>query len=47
MDSADPDSPAELPLEGHENLAEEQYDDSPWTRAELQALCWEVVENLE
>ena len=31
-------------LEEYERLKEE-YDDSPWTREELQALAWERVKN--
>jgi hypothetical protein len=26
----------------YERLKEDEYDDSPWTREELQALAWEV-----
>jgi hypothetical protein len=33
-----------LPLQEYERLREEEYDDSPWTREELQALAWEVAE---
>jgi hypothetical protein len=29
----------------HERLKEEEYDDSPWTREELQALAWERVKH--
>jgi len=28
----------------YERLKEERYDDSPWTREELEALAWEVAE---
>ena len=31
-----------LRVEEYERLMEEQYDDSPWTREELQALAWEA-----
>jgi len=31
-----------LPLEEYKQLKEEQYDDSPWTREELQSLAWEA-----
>ena len=32
-----------LRVEEYERLKEEEYDDSPWTREELQALAWERV----
>jgi PHD/YefM family antitoxin component YafN of YafNO toxin-antitoxin module len=32
-----------LRAEEYERLKEEEYDDSPWTREELQALAWEVA----
>lgn len=31
-----------LHLEEYKQLKEEQYDDSPWTREELQTLAWEA-----
>jgi PHD/YefM family antitoxin component YafN of YafNO toxin-antitoxin module len=31
-----------LRLEEYERLKEDEYDDSPWTREELQALAWEA-----
>jgi hypothetical protein len=31
-----------LRVDEYERLKEEKYDDSPWTREELQALAWEV-----
>src|SRR6266852_2346249 len=31
-----------LRLDEYERLKEEAYDDSPWTREELQALAWEA-----
>ncbi len=31
-----------LRVEEYERLKEEEYDDSPWTREELQALAWEA-----
>ncbi len=34
-----------LPVEEYERLMEEEYDDSPWTREELQALAWERVKH--
>jgi hypothetical protein len=33
-----------LRVDEYERLKEDEYDDSPWTRAELQALAWEVAE---
>jgi hypothetical protein len=34
-------------LAEYECLKEEEYDDSPWTREELQALAWETGKSLE
>ena len=34
-----------LRVEDFERLKEEAYDDSPWTREELQALAWERVKH--
>jgi PHD/YefM family antitoxin component YafN of YafNO toxin-antitoxin module len=34
-----------LRVEEYERLKEEAYDDSPWTREELQALAWERVKH--
>ena len=34
-----------LRIEEYERLREEEYDDSPWTREELQALAWERLEH--
>jgi hypothetical protein len=31
-----------LPVEEYERLKEGEYDDSPWTKEELQALAWEA-----
>lgn len=31
-----------LRLDEYERLKHEEYDDSPWTREELQALAWEA-----
>ena len=31
-----------LRLEEYKRLKESEYDDSPWTREELQALAWET-----
>lgn len=31
-----------LRLEEYERLKHDEYDDSPWTRDELQALAWEA-----
>jgi PHD/YefM family antitoxin component YafN of YafNO toxin-antitoxin module len=33
-----------LRVDEYERLKEGEYDDSPWTREELQALAWEVAE---
>ncbi len=33
-----------LRVEEYERLKEEEYDDSPWTREELEALAWESAE---
>lgn len=32
-------------VEEYERLKEEPYDDSPWTRQELEALAWETVKD--
>ena len=34
-----------LRVDEYERLKEDQYDDSPWTRDELQALAWERVKH--
>jgi len=34
-----------LRIEEYELFKEQQYDDSPWTREELQALAWERVKH--
>lgn len=34
-----------LRVEEYERLKEQEYDDSPWTREELQALAWEAAEH--
>lgn len=34
-----------LRVDEYERLKEEGYDDSPWTREELQALAWERVQH--
>jgi PHD/YefM family antitoxin component YafN of YafNO toxin-antitoxin module len=34
-----------LRVDEYERLKEEEYDDSPWTREELQALAWERVKH--
>jgi hypothetical protein len=34
-----------LRFDDFERLKQEEYDDSPWTREELQALAWERVKN--
>jgi PHD/YefM family antitoxin component YafN of YafNO toxin-antitoxin module len=33
-----------LPLDEYKRLKEDEYEDSPWTREELQALAWDVAE---
>ena len=32
-----------LRVDEYERLKEDEYDDSPWTSEELQALAWEVI----
>jgi PHD/YefM family antitoxin component YafN of YafNO toxin-antitoxin module len=34
-----------LRVEEYERLKDEEYDDSPWTREELQALAWQRVKD--
>jgi hypothetical protein len=34
-----------LRVDEYERLKEQEYDDSPWTREELQALAWETGEH--
>jgi hypothetical protein len=34
-----------LRLDEYERLKHDEYDDSPWTREELQALAWESVKH--
>ncbi len=34
-------------VDEYERLKEDEYDDSPWTREELQALAWEVAERTD
>jgi PHD/YefM family antitoxin component YafN of YafNO toxin-antitoxin module len=36
-----------LPVSEYERLQEQEYDDSPWSRDELQALAWEVGERTD
>jgi PHD/YefM family antitoxin component YafN of YafNO toxin-antitoxin module len=31
-----------LPVNEYERLKEDEYDDAPWTKEELQALAWEA-----
>ena len=33
-----------LSVDEYDRLKEEEYDDSPWTREELQTLAWDVGE---
>jgi hypothetical protein len=35
-----------LRVDEYERLKEDEYDDSPWTRAELHALAWEAGKHL-
>jgi hypothetical protein len=32
-----------VPVDEYERLKDDEYDDSPWMREELQALAWEVA----
>ena len=34
-----------LRVDEYERLKEDEYDDSPWTREELQALAWERIKH--
>jgi alpha-D-ribose 1-methylphosphonate 5-phosphate C-P lyase len=34
-----------LRVDEYERLKEDEYDDSPWTREELEALAWERVKH--
>jgi hypothetical protein len=34
-----------LRIEEYERLKDDEYDDSPWTREELEALAWERVKH--
>jgi hypothetical protein len=36
-----------LRLDEYERLTEQEYDDSPWTREELQGLAWEAAERTD
>jgi hypothetical protein len=36
-----------LRVDEYKRLKEDEYDDSPWTREEIQALAWEVGERAE
>ena len=35
-----------LRIEDYEKLADEEYDDSPWTEEELMTLAWEAGKNI-
>jgi hypothetical protein len=35
-----------LPVDEYERLKQEEYDDTPWTKDELQALAWEAGKRL-
>jgi prevent-host-death family protein len=34
-----------VPIDDYKRLKADEYDDSPWTREELQALAWERLKN--
>jgi hypothetical protein len=36
-----------LRVDEYERLKEEEYDDSPWTKEELQALAWEAGQHAD
>ena len=36
-----------LRVDEYQRLKDDEYDDSPWTREELQALAWERVKHQE
>ena len=36
-----------LRIDEYERLKQNEYDDSPWTREELESLAWEVSEQTE
>jgi hypothetical protein len=36
-----------LPVDEYERLKDSEYDDSPWTREELDALRWEACQILD
>ncbi len=36
-----------LRLDEYQRLKEQEYDDSPWTREELEALAWEAAEQTD
>lgn len=36
-----------LRVDEYERLKEQEYDDSPWTRAELESAAWEVSEHTD
>jgi hypothetical protein len=35
-----------LPVREYERLKADEYDDTPWTKDELQALAWEAGKNM-
>jgi hypothetical protein len=35
-----------LPVHEYERLKADEYDDTPWTKDELQALAWEAGKNM-
>jgi hypothetical protein len=36
-----------LPVEEYQRLKDDEYDDSPWTREEIEALAWEASKHEE
>jgi hypothetical protein len=36
-----------LPVDEYRRLKEDEYDDTPWTREELEALAWEAGYNFQ
>ena len=35
-----------VPVDEYERLKEDEYDDTPWTKEELQALAWQAGEHV-
>ena len=36
-----------LPVDEYERLKDQQYDDNPWSREELQSLAWNAAEHTD